>query len=210
MIDEVSKCSVEELAGELQQEFVSHKYFGVETPRNPLDHWAYQQIIWETKPDLLIEVGVFHGGQTLALAHMFDAMGHGKVVGIDVDLSGVPQIVKNHPRIELIEAPGAEPSVVELFRKIALSKARIMVIEDSSHTYDNTLAVLRAYAPIVSVGCYLICEDSVCWHPLQTGPWPGPYEAIGEFIKGRDDFKINRFIEPLLSWNPKGYLLRTK
>ena len=60
---------------------------------------------------------------------------------------------------------------------------RVLIIEDSSHTYENTLNVLRLYSDFIKPGDYFIVEDSICHHGLSIGPIPGPYEAVEDFIK---------------------------
>lgn len=78
-----------------------------------------------------------------------------------------------------------------------------MVIEDSSHTYENTLRVL---ADLVSVGKYFIVEDGICHHGLDLGPRPGPYEAVETFVRVNKNFVIDRDREAYcITWNPKGY-----
>ncbi len=86
---------------------------------------------------------------------------------------------------------------------------KVMIIEDSSHTYDNTLAILNVYAELVTPGKYFIIEDSICHHGLEIGPIPGPYEAIETFMEQNIHFEIDRAREAFfLTWNPKGYLKR--
>ena len=86
---------------------------------------------------------------------------------------------------------------------------RVLVIEDSSHTYENTLNMLRLYSKFIKLGDYFIVEDSICHHGLSVGPNPGPYEAIETFIRECEGFEIDRDKESfLITWNPKGYLKR--
>lgn len=184
-------------------------YFGIPTLKCPLDQWIYQEIIFQTKPDLVVELGVYRGGSTLALAHLFDAMGQGNVLGIDTDLSRVPQSVSHHPRINLLQKSAC--AAIDDAKKYALERdaRRIMVIEDSDHSYANTLAVMQAFGPMVTPGCYMIVEDGICNHGLAVGPKPGPYEAIEEFLKSHNEFVCDREREAfLVTWNPKGFLRR--
>lgn len=82
-----------------------------------------------------------------------------------------------------------------------------MIIEDSAHTYDNTLRVLRTYSPLIRPGNYFIVEDSICHHGLDVGPSPGPYEAIEDFLAEDSTFEIDSSRESfVITWNPKGYL----
>ena len=85
----------------------------------------------------------------------------------------------------------------------------VLVIEDSAHTYENTLQVLNLYSCFTKPGDYFIVEDSICHHGLDLGPKPGPYEAIEEFVSKNNDFIIDRKKESfLITWNPKGFLKR--
>jgi cephalosporin hydroxylase len=183
------------------------KYFGVWTMKSPMDSWVYQEIIYETQPDVIIEIGNFNGGSTLFLAHLCDLLGKGRVIGLDLSHETVPEFIKNHPRITLIEGDACQR--LDDVKKIISNEERVLVIEDSSHTYDNTLNVLRAYSTFIKPGDYLIVEDSIIHHGLDHGPDPGPYEAITTFIAENEDFMIDRDREHFfITWNPKGYLKR--
>jgi len=182
-------------------------YFGIPTMKNPLDHWVYQELISAEKPDVIIEIGNASGGSTLALAHLCDLMGHGRIIGLDISHARIPEIVRKHPRVTLIEGPACDSfhAVLAMLRK----NDRILVIEDSSHTYENTLNVLRTFCPLIPPGGYFIVEDSICHHGLEEGPIPGPYEAIEAFVKENQQFEIDREKESFfITWNPKGYLRR--
>jgi cephalosporin hydroxylase len=184
-------------------------YFGVKALKSPMDAWVYNEIIFEMKPDVIIEVGVNHGGGALRLAHFCDCMNKGRVIGIDISLANVPNIVRAHPRITLIEKD-AQRAFYD-FSRLLKPEDRILVIEDSAHTYDNTLSVLRTYSVLTKPGDYFIVEDSICWHGLDLGPKPGPYEAVETFVAENKDFVIDRSREDFfITWNPKGYLKRVR
>ena len=182
-------------------------YFGVPALKNPLDFWIYQELIYQLRPEVIVEVGSRYGGSTLALAHFCDLMGAGDVIGMDITLELVPDIVRRHARISLIEGDACQS-----FDKVAAiigSRKNILVIEDSSHTYENTLNVLRTYHGLVPPGGYFIVEDSICHHGLEVGPKPGPYEAVETFMAENRKFEIDRTREGfLITWNPKGFLRR--
>lgn len=187
-------------------------YFGIQTCKSPLDFWAYQEIIYHAKPDVIIEIGNFYGGSTLALAHILDNMGGlGRIIGIDIDQSKIDSRVRKHHRIHLMEVDAVllESKVRE---KIGQGES-IMVIEDSSHEYCNTLNVMNFYAPLVTNYQYLIVEDSFFGsHGIDVGPRPGSYEAIEKFMSlNSGEFAIDRRREAfLLTHNPKGFLVRVR
>src|SRR5262249_19098776 len=86
---------------------------------------------------------------------------------------------------------------------------KVLIIEDSSHTYENTMQALNTYSQLVKPGGYFIVEDGICHHGLDGGPFPGPFEAVETFANHSADFLIDRSREAfLLTWNPKGYLRR--
>lgn len=182
-------------------------YFGIKTLKGPIDFWMYQEIIFETKPDFIIEIGNFCGGSALALAHMCDSIGKGNIICLDIEHHNIRDLVKQHPRITLIQ--GDACSSFENVKSIIGNAESVLIIEDSSHTFENTLNVLDTYSQLVKPGGYFIVEDGICHHGLDVGPNPGPYEAIEAFIEKNKYFEIDRSKEPfLLTWNPKGYLKR--
>jgi len=191
----------------LVQNRVAHQtfYFGIPTLKNPLDFWVYQELLWKVRPDVVVEIGNAFGGSTLALAHLLDHIGTGRVIAVDIQHDTFYPAVGTHPRIELITLD-ATLALPEVRRRIRPGE-RVMVIEDSDHTYDNTLAVLRAYGPLVTSGSYLIVEDSHCHHGLDYGPVPGAYEAIADFLRECPEFQSDRECEHFfITFNPTGYL----
>ncbi|HMV50499.1 MAG TPA: CmcI family methyltransferase [Blastocatellia bacterium] len=182
-------------------------YFGVTALKNPLDFWVYQELIYQLKPDVILEIGNRFGGSALALAHLCDALGKGKIIALDVTHELLANAARRHPRITWIEgdACASYNQVVSLINK----SDQVLIIEDSSHTYENTLNVLRTYGSLVKPGGYFVVEDGICYHGLEVGPQPGPYEAIEAFVAENSNFVIDRGKESfLITWNPKGFLRR--
>jgi cephalosporin hydroxylase len=194
----------------MQERLVTRStYFGVPALKNPNDFWIYQEIIYELKPDVVIEIGNRYGGSTLALAHLCDLIGKGKVIGIDISHELVHETVRMHPRVTLIE--GDACASLEKVTGIIGDPDQVLIIEDSSHTYENTLNVLRTFSSLIKPGGYFIVEDGICYHGLDLGPRPGPYEAIEAFIAENRSFEIDRDREGfLITWNPKGFLRRVR
>ena len=187
----------------------STTYFGVSALKCPLDFWVYCEIIHEVRPDVVIEVGNGFGGGALALAHYLDNLGHGRVIGIDFHHEYCPEVVRNHPRITFVDGHACEDFAK--VRTLLEPDEKVLVIEDSEHSYRNTLDVLRLYAPLVPVGGYVIVEDSNCHHGIDHGPNPGPYEAVESFVQEHPEFEVDRARESfVITWNPKGYLKRVR
>lgn len=182
-------------------------YFGIRTLMSPLDYWVYQEMLYEARPDVIIEIGNLEGGGTLSLAHICDLIGHGRVIGIDVSHSAVSEIAKSHERITFITGDACE--VFAKVKELISETETVFIIEDSSHTYENTLKVLRTYSGLIKPGDYIVVEDGICHHGISEGPIPGPYEAVEQFVKENPAFEVDRDKESfLITWNPKGYLKR--
>ena len=184
-------------------------YFGVRAVKCPNDFWVYQEIIHAQGPEVIIEIGNYHGGSTLALAHLCDLLGQGRVIGLDITHQYIAPVVRAHPRITLLE--GDANTLFDQVQKLLNGAQNVLLIEDSSHTYDNTLQILRTYHSLIPVGGYFIVEDGICYHGLDEGPNPGPYEAIETFLAENPKFVTEREREDfLITWNPKGFLKRIK
>ena len=184
-------------------------WLGVPTLKCPLDLWIYQEIIARTRPDIILETGVHCGGSTLYLAHLCDLVGRGRVVACDITLEQVHRSAWDHPRIKLLEGSSVAPHILEHMAQECVGQ-RTMVVLDSDHSYAHVLAEMQVYSPLVSPGCYLICEDTnVNGHPSFPQHGPGPYEAVETFISENHGWQIDEHCERLLvTFNPRGYLVR--
>ena len=183
-------------------------YHGYTIIKNPLDLWAYQTLLWDLRPDLVIETGTYEGASALWLAHQADVLGTTmRVVTIDVD--GQP-VRPKHQRIEYLTGSSIDPGVLTVVGHRASVADNVLVILDSDHSRDHVLSECRAYAQFVTPGSYLIVEDSnINNHPVRAASGPGPWEAIKIFTSENHDFAVDRAREPMLSMNPHGYLRRT-
>lgn len=173
----------------------------------PMDLWTYQEILYETEPDLIIECGTRFGGSALYLASLCDMLGRGRIVSVDIeDVPGRP----THPRVTYLRGSSTDPAVVAQVEAQVSAGERVMVILDSDHARDHVLQELEIYHRLVTRGCYIIVEDSnVNGHPAYPKHGPGPMEAIEAFIESNVAFYIDRDRERfLLSMNPCGFLLR--
>ncbi len=188
-------------------------WMGVPIVKCPYDLHMYQEIIHETRPDLIIETGAFLGGSALYLAQVFDALGSGSVLSIDIEKD---RPLPNHPRIDwLLGASSTDPAVLAHVEKAADGK-RCMVILDSLHTREHVLKEMKKYSRFVSKGCYMIVEDTnvhgysyAVGHELDRVG--GPAEAVKEFQPRNHGFEVDRRPERLgMSQNPSGYLRRVR
>lgn len=191
----------------------------------PQDMIAMQEIIWEVKPDLIIETGVAHGGSIVYYASLLEMIGNdGLVVGIDIDIRKHNRdLIENHSmfkRIKLIEGSSVSQEVFKQVSEIALSKKKIIVCLDSNHTHEHVLQELNLFAPLVSKGSYCVIFDTAVedmpadydWGIRPWGKGNNPKTAVWEFLKKHDEFEIDAAIQGklLISVAPDGFLKRIK
>lgn len=189
----------------------------------PQDIIAMQEILWQVKPDLIIETGIAHGGSLIFYASILELIGKGEVLGIDIDIREHNRFeIEKHPmfkRIRMIEGSSIAESVVEQVSKIARDKETILVCLDSHHTHKHVLKELEYYAPLVTKGSYLVVFDTIIEDMpddfSSDRPWGrgnNPKTAVWEFLKTDDSFEIDKDITDklLITVAPDGYLKRGK
>ena len=203
----------------------------------PQDMVAMQELIWQIKPDLIIETGIAHGGSLifsasmLALLELDDAVASGstldprnpkrQVLGIDIDIRAHNRAeIEAHPmahRINMIQGSSIAPAIIDQVKAFAAPYKNILVCLDSNHTHDHVLAELHAYASLTSVDSYCVVFDTAIEDlPVELfgdRPWaPGnsPKTAVWEFLKSHPEFEIDKDIDHklLISVAPDGYLKR--
>ncbi|HIF60279.1 MAG: cephalosporin hydroxylase family protein [Gammaproteobacteria bacterium] len=205
----------------------------------PQDIVAMQELIWQIKPDLIIETGIAHGGSLifsasmLAMLDMCEAIETGqtldpkvskrKVLGLDIDIrQHNKEAIEAHPmasRIEMIQGSSIAPEVIQQVQHIAKEYKTILVCLDSNHTHDHVLAELEAYASLTSVGSYCVVFDTVIedmpkemFPDRPWGPGDNPKTAVWEYLKTHPEFEIDKSIpnKLLITVAPDGYLKRVK
>lgn len=203
----------------------------------PQDMVAMQELIWEIKPDLIIETGIAHGGSLilsasmLALLDLCDAIESGekldpkisrrKVLGIDIDIRAHNlAAIEAHPmasRIQMIQGSSIATEIIEQVRAVAANYKRVLVFLDSNHTHDHVLAELQVYAPLASKGSYCVVFDTVIedlskemFPDRPWGPGNNPKTAVWEYLKTHPEFEIDKNIQHklLITVAPDGYLRR--
>jgi cephalosporin hydroxylase len=190
----------------------------------PQDMIAMQEIIWDVKPDLIIETGIAHGGSLIYYASLLELIGNGEVLGIDIDIrQHNRKEIEKHPmfkRIKMIEGSSIDEVIVDKVKEIADGNKKIVVCLDSNHTHEHVLNELKYYSPLVSVNSYIIVFDTIVedlpeGYFSQKRPWGignNPRTAVDEFLKNNDSFIIDKSIDNklLISVTPCGYLKRIK
>ncbi|MCK4914468.1 MAG: cephalosporin hydroxylase family protein [Planctomycetes bacterium] len=189
----------------------------------PQDMIAMQEIIWEVKPDLIIETGIAHGGSIIMYASLLELIGKGQVLGIDIEIREHNRIeIEKHPmfkRITMFEGSSISDEMAAKVKDYAKNYNKILVVLDSNHTHSHVLKELELYAPLVSKESYCVVFDTIVEDlPAESfpdRPWGkgnNPKTAAYEFLKTHDEFVIDKSIQNklLITVAPDGYLKRIK
>ena len=167
----------------------------------PEDMIRLQEVIWNLQPDVLIETGIAHGGSLIFYASLFEAIGKGRVIGIDIEIRPKNrEAIESHPmkkRIELLEGSSTAPDIVDKVRSSLKPGDSVLVVLDSDHTRDHVLEELRAYGPLVNVGSYIVATDGVM-EQVKGGPrtgddwdWNNPKAAAHAFVAEDERFVLD-------------------
>ncbi len=183
-------------------------YKGVPCIKCPTDYVIYQMLINEIRPDMIIEIGANRGGSAYYMADLLNTIGCGEVHSIDIE-DRVPDEVKSHPRIKFFF------NGWDSYDLSQIRGERIMVIEDSSHEYKNTLDSINRFCPVVTPGSYLIVEDGIVDALGRAKEFGGgPLKAVKEFLAVHPEFipdeKWLNFFGHGATFNTKGYLKKIK
>jgi cephalosporin hydroxylase len=183
---------------------------------------AMQELIWDIKPDLIIETGIAHGGSLIYYASIMELIGKGEIIGIDIDIrEHNKKEIEAHPmfkRIKMIQGSAIDPEIVAKAASYIKPGMTVMVCLDSNHTHDHVLEELKLYAPLVTLGSYCVVFDTIV-EDMPKGmydrPWDignNPKTAVFEYLKTDDTFEINKEIDNrlLISVAPSGYLKKVK
>jgi len=187
----------------------------------PQDMIAMQEIIWNVKPDLIIETGIAHGGSLIFYASLLELIGKGEVLGIDIDIrEHNRREIEGHPmikRIRMLQGSSIDEALVDEVKRYAERKQTVMVCLDSNHTHSHVLDELKFYSPFVTVGSYMVVFDTIV-EDLPDDYLPGrawsrgdnPKTVVYEFLKSHPEFVIDTDIDNklLVSVARQGYLKR--
>jgi cephalosporin hydroxylase len=217
---------LKERSGEWLRTTLPHRYsynfrwMGRPIIQYPQDMIAMQEILWQVRPDLIVETGIAHGGSLIYYASLCELIGHGEVLGIDIDIRAHNRAaIEAHPmfkRISLLQGSSVDAQVVAQVRERARGKT-VLVVLDSNHTHEHVLAELEAYAPLVTSGSYCVVFDTVI-EDLPPGlyperPWDvgnNPKTAVAQFLAAHPEFEVDADTEAKISITvaPGGYLRR--
>lgn len=189
----------------------------------PQDILAMQEIVWQVKPDLIIETGIAHGGSLIFYASLLELLGRGKVLGIDIDIRkhNRKEIEKHKmfKRIKMLEGSSADENILKQVRKTARKHKKILVCLDSNHSHDHVLRELELYSPLVSVGSYIVVFDTITEYLpknfVKDRPWGrgnNPATAVKSFLAKNKNFIVDKDIDSklVITANPGGFLRRIR
>ena len=198
-------------------------WMGMPILQLPSDLMVMQELIWKIKPDYIIETGVAFGGMLVFYASILEAIGEGKVVGIDIDPREANMKALEHHRlkhrISVVKGSSIERKVIEgVYNQV--NRDVVMVSLDSNHTEEHVLQELVSYSPLVSIGSYIVVFDTSIefYHKLDKnqdrlwGKGNNPYTAVQKFMDGNDEFVVDKEIEVRagITAAPGGWLRRIK
>jgi cephalosporin hydroxylase len=198
-------------------------WLGVPIIQLPEDVMVTQEVIWATKPDVIIETGIARGGSLLFMASILQLIGKGKVIGVDIDIRPHNrETIERHPlanRVNMMQGSSTDPKIVAEVQKQIPSGASVMVVLDSDHSRDHVLVELRNYGPMVTQGCYLVVADTRLGRLDRSQT---PHNRSKVWLKGDEPLsaleiylsETNRFeIDPVITGkqnmgsSPGGYLI---
>ena len=201
----------------------NYTWMGRPIVKFPNDIMAMQEIIWNVKPDLIIETRIAHGGSIILSASMLELIGKGEVLAIDIDIrQHNRKAIEQHPmykRIKMIEGSSTDSGIFEQSSQAAEGKEVVMVVLDSLHTHEHVLNELNLYSELVTIDSYLICPDTfIEYFPagyFKDRPWDvgnNTMTAVKEFLKNNDQFIVDKKIENklVITEGFDGYLRKIK
>ncbi len=196
-------------------------WLGVPIIQLPGDIVVMQELIWKIRPDVIVECGLAHGGAAVMYASICEMIGHGRIVGVDVDIRKHNRVaLESHPmahRIELIEGSSIEAETVEQVAEATAGAGTVLVVLDSNHTTEHVYRELQLYSPMVTPGSYLVARDGVqayYWDgPTGKTEWRdnSPLHALRRFVAESKEFCVDEHYGRLqITTSPEGFLRRRR
>jgi cephalosporin hydroxylase len=174
----------------------------------PEDMLRIQEVIYDIKPDVIVETGVAHGGSLIFYASLCTAIGKGRVIGIDIEIRPHNRTAIEEHRlstlISLVEGSSIDADIVLSVKDQIGAAETVLVLLDSNHLKDHVLAELEAYSPLVSPGSYIVACDGIMQQVVgaprtsEDWSWNNPISAVQEFIATHPEFEC---VEPIWPFN---------
>ena len=181
----------------------------------PEDIVRVQEVIYQIRPDVIVETGVAHGGSLIFYASLCKVLDKGRVVGIDIEIRPHNrQAIQAHelqPLITLVEGSSIDDTVVSRVKSLVRPRETVLVLLDSNHTRQHVLDELNAYHDLVTPGSYIVATDGImrelCDVPRGNPDWAAnnPAAAALDFAREHPEFVLEQptwpFNESSLSMN---------
>jgi len=207
---ELKECTRKWISNANKKRYSYHfEWMGRPIIQYPQDIVAMQEIIWEVKPDLIIETGIAHGGSLVLSASMLSLLdlcelkegeklslkdSKRMVLGVDIDIREYNRMkIEKHPmshRIKMLQGSSIDSDVIQQVKGYAEKFQRILIFLDSNHTHDHVLEELRAYAPLTSIGSYCVVFDTAVedlpedfFNDRPWGKGDNPKTAVWEYLE---------------------------
>lgn len=219
--DDLRERSREWLVSAAQYEYSYHfTWLGMPIIQYPQDILAMQELIWQYRPDLIIETGIARGGSLVFYASMLELIGGtGRVIGVDIDIREPSRLaIERHSlahRIDMVEGSSTDAFVIDRVHELASGRQRVVVALDSLHTHDHVLHELELYSPLVRPGGYMVIFDTVI-DEMPPGSYPdrpwdrgnSPATAVKAFLRNNNRFEVVQDIDDklMISAAQGGYL----
>jgi cephalosporin hydroxylase len=190
-------------------------FHNVRIEKNPLDLWMMQQIMYETQPEFIVETGTFRGGSALYWAHTLNGLGLENSRVLTVDIQDLTATASTHPLwkkyVTFFKGSSTDPKIVAEIAKRTQGHRTIVTL-DSDHSMKHVYEELKAYAPMVNSGSYLVVEDTHM-DGVPTAPdfGPGPLAAVQKFLQDEEGKKFEQDLSReafIMTFNPGGWLRR--
>ena len=187
---------------------------GLQMIKNPCDLWMSLLLFQKLKPTAIIETGTHHGGSATFYADMLKALGIDCEV-ITIDINPKWHFNPADKNIHSLIGYSTDENIVAKTHEIVKNAQKrrsghVMLYLDSDHSQDNVFKEMNLYSDLVTPGSYMVVEDTnVNGHPSGADHGPGPFEAVEQFLKTNDNFRIDKNCEKfLLTFNPSGWLIK--
>lgn len=188
--------------GWVQKYTYTFSWMGRPVIQLPDDMIRLQEVIYDVKPDVIVETGVAHGGSLIYYASLCKAMGKGRIIGIDIEIrEHNRKAIEAHemfPLIELFEGSSTDDNIVKAVKKSVGNAKTVLVVLDSNHTYDHVMDELNAYHELVTPGSYIVSTDGVMRDvvgaPRTESDWAtnNPANAAEDFVQEHNHFEIQQ------------------
>lgn len=183
-------------------------WLGYPMLKSPLDLFKYHNIIYDVKPDVIVECGTWRGGSALFYASILDQLNHGIVITIDVFTWSLHP---RHDRIFYINKSSVDEETAGMVNIYTSQSPRVLVSLDSDHSKEHVLKEMDIYGPMVTPGSYMVVEDTnIHGHPIRMDLPEGPWEAVHEWLPNHPEFVIDHNVQPAYTNNPDGWLRKVK